>query len=52
MNRRVDIVILGHALAEAPVAQTAPQLENKTTTGAAKPSRPRYSSDGCDGALQ
>ena len=38
MNRRVDIVILGHALAEAPVAQTAPQLENKTTTGAAKPS--------------
>jgi chemotaxis protein MotB len=38
MNRRVDIVILGHALAEAPVAQTAPQLENTTTTGAAKPS--------------
>ena len=38
MNRRVDIVILGHALAEAPVAQTAPQLENKTTTGAAEPS--------------
>ena len=37
MNRRVDIVILGHALAEAPVAQTAPQLENTTTTGAAKP---------------
>ncbi len=37
-NRRVDIVILGHALAEAPVAQTAPQLENTTTTGAAKPS--------------